>query len=192
MSSAAPVLQLLPEPAPTSGDLHRDLNELHELIYRRGGIRPVNAAIEELSKLLLLEVKLLDDPDCEVPGVGRLSRILDPERIAADRDVSSLKCAFRHVASLDEFAAELPDGGSQTIWPDDEPLRISRPDVLAEAVATLRRQLRAADESGQFDLIGTAFDVFLRGRYDHAGGLGTHLTPHTVATNLARLCLTDF
>lgn len=192
MSSAAPVLHLFPDPAPTSGDLHRDLNELHELIYRRGGISPVNAAIEELSKLLLLEVKLLDDPDCEVPGVGRLRRILDPERIAAGRDVSGVKRAFRHVASLEEFAAELPDGGSQTIWPDDEPLRISRPDVLAEAIATLRRQLRAADESGHFDLIGTAFDVFLRGRYDHAGGLGTHLTPHTVATNLARLCLTDF
>src|SRR5689334_6130972 len=107
MSSAAPVLRLFPESVPNSGDLHRDLNELHELIYRRGGISPVNAAIEELSKLLLLEVKLLDDPDWEVPGVGRLGRILDPERIATSRDVSSLKRAFRHVASLDEFAAQL-------------------------------------------------------------------------------------
>lgn len=191
MSSAAPLLQPLSEPAPTAGDLHRDLDELHDLIYRRGGISPVNAAIEELSKLLLLEVKLLDDPDCEVPDAGKLARILDPERIVTSRDLTGLKRAFRHVASLDQFAAQLPEGGSQAIWPDDEPLRISRPDVIAEAIATLRRQLRAAEVSGQFDLIGSAFDVFLRGRYDHSGGLGTYLTPHTVATNLARLCLTD-
>ena len=36
-----------------------------------------------------------------------------------------------------------------------------------------------------------AFDVFLRGRYDHAGGLATHLTPHTVVTHLARLAVSD-
>lgn len=190
MTSAAALKLFLP-PEPTPLDVHRELDELHELIYRRGGISPVNAAIEELSKLLLLEVKLLEDPEYEVPGVGRLSHVLDPQRIAASRDVISLKRAFRHVASLAEYAGILPDGGSQSIWPEDEPLRISRADVLAEAVGILRRQLRAADESGHFDLIGTAFDVFLRGRYDHAGGLGTHLTPHTVATNLARLCLAD-
>jgi type I restriction enzyme M protein len=191
MSSAAPVLRLFPEPEPTPGDLHQELDELHELIYRRGGISPVNAAIEELSKLLLLEIKLHDDPDYEIPRIGPLSRVLDPQGIAAGRDIINLKRAFRHVASLGEYAGRLPDGGSQSIWPDDEPLRISRPDVLSEAMATLRRQLRAANDSGHFDLIGTAFDVFLRGRYDHAGGLGTHLTPHTVAVNLARLCLTE-
>ena len=187
----SPALKLLPEPATEPLDLHRELDELHELIYRRGGISPVNAAIEELSKLLLLEVKHLEDPNYEVPGLGRLGDVLDPRRIAGARDVTGLKRAFQHVASLDEYAGALPDGGSQSIWPEDEPLRISRPDVLAEAVDVLRRHLRAAKASDHFDLIGTAFDVFLRGRYDHAGGLGTHLTPHTVATNLARLCLTD-
>lgn len=184
-------LQLVPDPEPRSLDLHRELDELHDLIYRRGGISPVNAAIEELSKLLLLEVKLLDDPEYEVPGLGRLSNILDPHRIAAARDVISVKHAFRHIASLAEYAGALPGGGSQPIWPEDEPLRIGRPDVLAEAVGVLRRQLAGADAIGHFDLIGSAFDIFLRGRYDHAGGLGTHLTPHTVATNLARLCLAD-
>lgn len=36
-----------------------------------------------------------------------------------------------------------------------------------------------------------AFDAFLRGRYDHAGGLGTYLTPHSVATTLTQLALAD-
>lgn len=182
-------LALLPSQV-TSSDLHRQLDGLHQMIYRRGGIRPINAAIEELTKLLLLEIKLSEDPGCVVPRHGRLEAILDPSRIAGGDGVDAVKAAFRHVASLGEYAARLPGGGTQPIWPADEPLRITRPDVVAEAVRILRAQLRDAP-SGHYDLIGTAFDVFLRGRYDHAGGLGTHLTPHTVATALARICLTD-
>jgi hypothetical protein len=105
--------------------------------------------------------------------------------------VIAVKDAFRYVASLPEYAGSLPDGGTQSIWPDDEPLRIDRPDVVAEAMRILRTRLRSTG-SQSFDLIGTAFDVFLRGRYEHSGGLGTHLTPHTVATTLARICLADF
>jgi hypothetical protein len=170
-------------------DLHRRLDELHDMIYRRGGIRPVNAAIEELSKLLLLELKLAEDPDCVVPGRGALVDILDPDGALGCGDVGAVKDAFRHVASLREYAATLPDGRTQPIWPEDEPLRISRGDVVAEAIRILRVELRGSDR--QFDVIGTAFDIFLRGRYDHSGGLGTHLTPHTVATMLARICVTD-
>ncbi len=160
------------------------------MIYRRGGIRPVNAAIEELAKLLLLELKLAEDSTCEVPGRGMLEEILDPARISAANDLIAVKEAFRYVASLPEYASRLPDEGTQAIWPDDEPLRISRPDVVAEAIRILRTQVRSAGPE-HFDVIGTAFDIFLRGRYDHSGGLGTHLTPHTVATMLARICLTD-
>lgn len=180
------------EPPRSPHRLHEELDQLHELIYRRGGVSPVNAAIEELSKLLLLEVKLLRDPAYEVPGLGGLSMILDPENIVGDEDITKVRQAFQHVASLVEYASELPGGGTQAMWPEDEPFRIRRADVLSESIRVLRQQMRTAEESGHFDVIGTAFDIFLRGRYDHSGGLGTHLTPHTVATNLARLCLADF
>jgi predicted RNA methylase len=64
--------------------------------------------------------------------------------------------------------------------------------VLAEALTILGDAVESAMADGErYDPLGTAFDVFLRGRYDHAGGLATHLTPHTVVTNLARLCLHD-
>lgn len=169
-------------------DLHRQLDELHQMIYRRGGIRPVNAAIEELTKLLLLELKLSEDPDHEVPGRGRLREILDPARVELSDDVAPVKDAFRHVAALPVYGGRLPGGGFQPIWPPDEPLRISRADVVAAAIRVLRGQLQPFDPK-RFDVIGDAFDIFLRGRYDHSGGLGTHLTPHTVATHLARICL---
>ncbi len=167
-------------------DLHRQLDELHQMIYRRGGIRPVNAAIEELSKLLLLELKLNEEPDFEVPGRGLLREILDPTLIELRDDVAPLKEAFQLVASLPAYAARLPTGGTQPIWPPDEPLRISRADVVAAAIRVLRGQLRAVDPR-RFDLIGDAFDIFLRGRYDHPGGLGTHLTRHCRHTSCAHL-----
>lgn len=176
--------------ADSTVDLHRQLDELHQTIYRRGGVRPVNAAIEELTKLLLLELTLAKNPAREVPGRGALEEILDLERLASADDVVAVKDAFRYVASLPEYAGRLPDGGTQPIWPSDEPLRITRPDVVAEAIRLLRPQLRSTGRD-HFDVIGTAFDIFLRGRYDHSGGLGTHLTPHTVVTALARMCLAD-
>lgn len=193
LSRAVPDLAIAPlrSAGPEAHDaaaLHRRLDDLHQMIYRRGGIRPVNAAIEELSKLLLLELKLVDDPGFEITGRGSLARILDPERLALNDNVDAVKDAFRCVASLPEYAGRVPGGELQPIWPRDEPLRISRPDVVAEAVRILRGAIRGR-AAGRFDLIGTAFDVFLRGRYDHSGGLGTHLTPHTVATHLARICL---
>jgi len=173
----------------TLSSLRRQLDGLHEMIYRRGGIRPVNAAVEELSKLLLLELKLFEDPNCEVPGAGALSIVLDPDRIERSDDLGTVKTAFRWVVEQPDYAARVPGGGAQPIWPSDEPLRISRADVVAEALRILRNQLTAASTDGLFDVIGTAFDVFLRGRYSHAGGLGTHLTPHSVATALTRICL---
>jgi len=171
-------------------ELHRQLDELHQMIYRRGGIRPVNAAIEELTKLLLLELAVSEEPNSPVPGWGPLGDVLDPDTISSEHDVAAVKAAFRHVASLPEYAGRLPDGGTQPIWPDDEPLRLNRADVIAAALRILRGQLRS-NRSDAFDVIGTAFDIFLRGRYDHSGGLGTHLTPHTVATTLAEVCVSD-
>ncbi len=156
------------------------------MIYRRGGIRPVNAAIEELSKLLLLELKFNEEPDFEVPGRGLLREILDPTLIELSDDVAPLKEAFRLVASLPAYAGRLPTGGAQPIWPADEPLRLSRADVVAAAIRVLRGQLRAVDPR-RLDLIGDAFDIFLRGRYDHPGGLGTHLTRHCRHTSCAHL-----
>jgi type I restriction enzyme M protein len=168
------------------------LDELHEMLYRRGGIRPVNAAIEELTKLLLLQVVRQRDPDFPVGEGLTLAQAISPKRITARGDVEDAKAAFTAVIGHPDVGARVPDGGTQTLWPVDEPLRITRADVLAEALDILGDAVELAMASDErYDPLGTAFDVFLRGRYDHAGGLATHLTPHTVVTHLARLCLHD-
>ena len=169
-------------------ELARRLNDLHEMLYRRGGVRPVNAAIEEISKLLLLLMWLHDSPESEVPGFGKLNSILNPSSLHDRGDTEPVRAAFRQVITLPDYAGRLPDGGTQPVWPSDEPLRISRSDVIAEAIDILR-PLFIRDTSSPLDPLGTAFDVFLRGRYDHSGGLGTYLTPNVVTNALALLAI---
>lgn len=168
------------------------LDALHEMLYRRGGIRPVNAAIEELAKLVLLQLKHSLNPEWMPDGQNQIASVLDPGEIR-DRDTTeAAKHAFAEAIRLPEFVAALPGGGTQPLWPLDEPLRIDRPDVLAAALELIGVDLlRSIEEREDFDILGTAFDVLLRGRYDHSGGLATYLTPHGVAAMLAELCMGD-
>ncbi len=159
-------------------ELARELDGLHQLLYTRGGIRPSNAAVEELTKLLLLRIAAEREPDAVVPGFGSLADVMDRVPSRPDDSIPRAKAAFRVANSLPSLSALLPSGEAQPVWPLDEPLRIARPDVLSEAVRILGGiELGAV---GASDPVGTAFDVFLRGKYEHAGGLGTYLTPEGV------------
>lgn len=185
-------MTVLDAPFVAKRTLDQRLAELHEMLYRRGGIRPTNAAVEELSKLLLLQLKKSRDPAWVTPSGLPIEDVLNPGYVRERDDVDEVKAAFQAVIALEEFAARLPCGGSQPVWPLDEPLRISRADVVAEALEILDvGALLAHPQPAEYDLLGMAFDAFLRGRYDHAGGLGTYLTPHSVATTLAQLALAD-
>lgn len=159
-------------------ELAERLDGLHQLLYRRGGIRPSNAAVEELTKLLLLRIAAEREPDVVVEGFGTLGSVLDRVRLGTDDCVELAKAAFRVANTLPSLRAASPTGQAQPVWPLDEPLRVATADVLSEAVRILESiELGAV---GSYDPVGTAFDVFLRGRYDHAGGLGTYLTPEGV------------
>jgi len=166
------------------------LDDLHQMLYTRGGIRPTNAAVEELSKLLLLKFALATlGPGYMLPSGTTLGTALDVQALRSDSTVEPVKEAFSAVVRLPAFAGRLPGGGTQSVWPTDEPLRITRADVIAEALDVL--DASGIGSEGHVDVLGTAFDVFLRGRYDHAGGLGTYLTPHSVATMLAKMTVAE-
>ncbi len=169
---------------PEQVQLAERLNNLHQLLYTRGGIRPSNAAVEELAKLLLLSIAARRDPELQV-GDHRLAALLDPGAVRAMTDLKSLKEAFSVVNALPDLGRRIPGGGTQSVWPTDEPLRISRCDVLAEALELLASTTIGTKKS--HDVLGTAFDVFLRGRYEHAGGLGTYLTPDSVVSAMVKV-----
>lgn len=159
-------------------ELAKDFDGLHQLLYTRGGIRPSNAAVEELTKLLLLKIAAEREPEAKVTGFGNLASTLDGVQLGRDDSVRQAKAAFRTANRLPSLGALLPSGEVQPVWPLDEPLRISRADVLSEALRILSGI--ELGPLGAYDPVGTAFDVFLRGRYQHAGGLGTYLTPEGV------------
>lgn len=172
---------------PESGHLAlaKRLYDLHQLLYARGGIRPSNAAVEELTKLLLLRIAAERHPDLHIGSHGTLPELIRPEIVQQLNDPQPLKEAFAHANVLPDLGGRVPGGGTQTVWPTDEPLRVTRCDVLAEALQILESIPLGGDKA--FDAVGTAFDVFLRGKYEHAGGLGTYLTPDSVVRAMTRV-----
>lgn len=168
-------------------ELSAKLTSLHQLLYTRGGIRPVNAAVEELSKLLLLRLASHRYPDMIISGSYKLADLVIPEVAAGFDDTTPWKDAFTEVVALPDLQGRLPDGGRQPVWPADEPFRLSRIDVLAEALRVLENVEFGAGTFSTLDPLGTAFDTFLQGKYDHAGGLGTYLTPAAVASSMSEI-----
>ena len=143
--------------------LARRFDELHQLIYRRGGLRSSNAAVEEVAKLLLIRLWSLRTG---VPVTGH-------------------RLAFAKALAEPSLLARDPSGTRHPVWPPDEPFRLTDGEVLSAADSIVTDIL--ADPVG--DPLGTAFDALLAGRYDHTGGLGTYLTPSGVARMMATIAL---
>jgi hypothetical protein len=149
-------------------ELARRFDELHQLIYTRGGIRPSNAAVEEVAKLVLV-------------------RLFSPDLYPTD-SVADLRSGFAAALASPSLAASGPGGRTEPIWPLDEPFRLSDPSVLAAATSLVAETVHTGQPTVA-DPLGVAFDALLAGRYDHAGGLGTYLTPSGVARMMAEIAV---
>lgn len=178
--------------------LQKQFNELHEELYKKGGVKPANAAIDEVSKLLFLKFHIEQYPDYHLQsgmGKGKLfAAIYNAAYVTmhGKKAVRELQDAFQEISILPCYLSCLNDE-PQTIFPYQEPLRLEHPDVLAMAIKTLTAlSLSVSDNSmiddpqkqwkafSHQDILGSAYDIFLRGKYDSAGGLGTYLTPNQV------------
>lgn len=173
--------------AGTFGDAEVELAQrfdaLHQLLYTKGGVRPTNAAIEEVAKLVYLRL-WSSRAGNEAELDGRPIQALFDGRIAPDAMVGFAKDAFRKANLSPSLAAIDPAGQPQPLWPTDEPFRLANAEVL-EAAVQLVEQTVGQTQRVVADPLGTAFDAFLSGRYDHSGGLGTFLTPSSVARAMA-------
>jgi hypothetical protein len=149
-------------------ELYRRFDELHQLIYMRGGIRPSNAALEEVAKLILVRLH-----------APTLFPSASPERV---------RQAFASALADPALMAGHPDGRAEPVWPLDEPFRLTDSSVLAAASGLVADIIHSGQPSVD-DVLGTAFDALLAGRYDHAGGLGTYLTPSGVARMMAEIAV---
>ncbi len=86
--------------------IQRKFDQLHEAIYSRGGVKPTNAAIDELGKLLFLRIHLEKSPRYKLKdgtGKGKLfSEIYSSEYVKKNgkKAVTELKDAFREINNL--------------------------------------------------------------------------------------------
>ena len=196
--------------------IQRKFDQLHEAIYSRGGVKPTNAAIDELGKLLFLKVHIEKSPGYVLAsGAAKGERFADVcsgEHVRTHQKdaVVQLKDAFREINNLPQYKATDITGEEHTIFSYDEPLRLENPDVLALAVEALdlrdregkpirlsvpdRELLGSGERAREMrahliheDLLGWAFDVFLRGKYASDEGLATYLTPSQVVECMARM-----
>lgn len=176
--------------------IQKEFDDLHEEIYKKGGIRPTNAAIDEVCKLIFLKLHTECCPDYRLQsGAAAAKNFTDIFHGAYIRRhgklaVREMQDAFREISILPRYTMTINEGDVQTIFSYQEPLRLDHPDVLAKAIDILSHvKLSVSDDHlvnetqrrwevfTHYDILGSAFDVFLRGRYDSAGGLSTHLTP---------------
>ena len=74
-----------------SVELADRFDRLHQLIYIRGGITPVDAAVDELTKLLFLQLASKRIPQLDIPGHGPLATVLLP----GSANVKAIKAAFK-------------------------------------------------------------------------------------------------
>jgi hypothetical protein len=156
-------------------------DDLHQLLYTHGGISPTNAAVEEVAKLVFLRLWSLREPGVPVGGL----RAVD---LFTRGGVAAFKEAFAIALRSPALRARDAAGGLNPIWPYDEPFRLANAQVLAAAAEIVGAAVTSGATSVS-DPLGTAFDALLSGRYDHAGGLGTYLTPSSVAKMMAEVAV---
>ena len=179
--------------------IQRKFNDLHERLYPAGGFSSANEAIDEICRLLFMKIHLERNPSYTIRCINnkRLSDVLNSDNIrrGGAKAVQDVKDAFKELAALPEYIATDLTGAQNTIFPADDYLRLSNPENLAFAVEIFQdvRLIPDPNDKRQVheDLLGWAYDVFLRGKYDGSGGLATYLTPSQVTECMSQMAFHD-
>jgi len=180
-------------------DLQQKFNQLHEEIYKkRAGVSTTNEVIDEVGKLLFLKIHSERHPDYVNEG-WRLADAFKPDFVRSNNTgiIAWFAKVFKEVARLPEYQMpDLTNGGEASIFPLDEPFRLNNPEVLASAVGIFENFQLTVDRDHDpdrvsEDLLGWAFNVFLRGKYDSSGGLATYLTRKEVVDCMTRMAFHD-
>lgn len=190
--------------------LQKRFDDLHELLYGPAGkdnISSTNEAIDELSKLLFMEIFRLHHPDYvlkdgENSGV-KLFNILKFEYIQEKgKDaVKQIRQAFKEIKNHPDYVAINDLGERCHIFNEDEYLKLENPTNYVAAFKTFQDLGQFEDDQGititatlkdvSADILGRLFDVLIRGKYDNKVGQATYLTPRQVTEAMVEMVLHD-
>ena len=192
--------------------LMNGFNAFHEQVYHtvKDRVDGKNDIILEVTKLLFLEsFRLHHDPkDLVFEHEGRklqLDEVLTYAYVQAHgkQAVAEIQAAFDHFKTHQDYVVTDDAGESHPIFDRNEHLRLEQPrnyETLLDLIQNLGpvednsgRQLKPkgtlADIAG--DVLGRAFDVFLRANFDSKGGLGIYLTPAPVKQAMLEIAFHD-
>lgn len=192
--------------------LMNGFNAFHEQVYQtvKDKVDGKNSIILEVAKLLFLESFRLhhDAKDLQFEHEGKkyqLGEVLtfDYVKTHGKQAVAQIQSAFDHFKLHKDYVVTDDTGVSHAIFDRNEHLRLEQPrnyETILDLIQNLGpvednsgKQLKPkgtlADIAG--DVLGRAFDVFLRANFDSKGGLGIYLTPAPVKQAMLEIAFHD-
>jgi type I restriction enzyme M protein len=192
--------------------LMKGFNALHERIYQthKDRVNGKNDIIEEVAKLLFLESFRLHHEDAALifDHNGKklnLKEVFTAAHVkaAGGAAVAEIQSAFEHFKLHPDYVVTDDAGEQHPIFDKNVHLRLAQPGNY-EAVLSLIQDLGpVTDNRGDVvkkqgtladiaaDVLGRAFDVFLRANFESKGGLGIYLTPAPVKQAMLSLAFHD-
>ncbi|WP_321879822.1 HsdM family class I SAM-dependent methyltransferase [Paraburkholderia bannensis] len=192
--------------------LMKGFNALHERIYQthKDRVNGKNDIIEEVAKLLFLESFRLHHSDGALyfDHNGKklnLKDVFSAGHMKANgaSAVAEIQSAFEHFKLHPDYVVTDDAGEKHPIFDKNAHLRLEQPGNY-EAVLSLIQDLGpVTDNRGEVvkkqgtladiaaDVLGRAFDVFLRANFESKGGLGIYLTPAPVKQAMLSLAFHD-
>lgn len=177
--------------------LQHDFDRLHEQIYAaREPVDSSNDLTAQLCKCIFLKMHLERHPDFRSDASSpRLMEVFDAAYIRkhGQSAVDEVKKAFTKAKGLEEYNVVDDAGHSFEIFDKDEFIKFRRPETYALIAEFLNRhQLRNPEDTGiEDDMVGRAFDVMLRGKFENKGGMGIYLTPQQVRDAMVQMVFHD-
>jgi type I restriction enzyme M protein len=176
--------------------LQTEFDELHERVYTtREPIDGSNDLTAQLCKLIFLKMHLERHPDFRVNGDPLLSEVFQKDHIDSHQGVAveQIKRAFSSAKDLPEYSATDDHGVSFRIFDPSDFIKFQQPGTYALIAAMLNKhRLTDPEHTGvEDDVLGRAFDVMLRGKFEGKGGMGVYLTPQQARDAMVQIAFYD-
>lgn len=177
-------------------ELQHEFDELHEQVYAsREPVDGSNDLTSQLCKLIFLKMHLERHRDFRVGDDPLFEEMFQPEYIKAHKAdaVAAIKRAFNEAKLLDEYSATDDAGHKDPIFDPDDYIKFNQPATYARVAEMLNRhQLTSPEDTNvEDDVLGRAFDVMLRGKFESKGGMGIYLTPQQVRDAMVQMAFFD-
>lgn len=165
-----------------------EFDQIHELIYtNKDGVSSVNEAIDEVSKMIFIKMAIEKLARRQKTGtlgsadrrlLADAQRVFSVETVDSEDGVEQIQGLFARIKTHPDF----------NIFEPYEVLRLENRNVLRRIIGSLNgfNMIGAGH-----DMLGRAFDVFLRGKFEGKGGLGVYLTPREVCDCMVEMAFAD-